>query len=223
MKITDNLITATSEQDSFYAELSGFEIRITRTSAKSDIVSPWLCGYVLIPESHPWHGVHYTHKHFRKIHRLVIGGLTFSGKLDGEDGWWIGFDCSHAFCHIDGSEGYDINEAYHWTICDFRRTLKYVAHLAHAAKHAKNSHFFLKMGALMSNGRPVYWVYRFGGKRSKPVALLSWFNREWRIVEIGKIEPVKDKMKRVERRGVIDMLGRHFGVAKSEIELGVIK
>lgn len=26
----------------------------------------------------------------------VHGGVTFAGRLDGEDGWWFGFDCAHA-------------------------------------------------------------------------------------------------------------------------------
>lgn len=50
------------------------------------------CGYVLIPEGHPLHGVGYDDVEGIEAH----GGLTFSGSLYGQDGWWLGFDCMHA-------------------------------------------------------------------------------------------------------------------------------
>jgi hypothetical protein len=51
-----------------------------------------LCGYVRVPDGHPWHG-----KHYDDIDAKVHGGLTFSGKLRADmDGWWIGFDCAHS-------------------------------------------------------------------------------------------------------------------------------
>lgn len=72
----------------------------------------WLCtdhgwgnGYIVIPESHPLHGLDYS-----KIHELmpdleVNGGLTFSDIADDLDwkelpkgckGWWVvGFDTAH--------------------------------------------------------------------------------------------------------------------------------
>lgn len=66
------------------------------------------CGYVGIPEGHPFYGVHY-----RSIDEAleVHGGITFSNfceEGDGEDRichipepgqpdkiWWFGFDCAH--------------------------------------------------------------------------------------------------------------------------------
>jgi len=71
---------------------------------RSDL-SGSLCGYVGIPEGHPWFGLAYQH-----IDANVYGGLTYSGSCDHEtesavsichmadDGikrWWIGFDCAH--------------------------------------------------------------------------------------------------------------------------------
>ena len=54
------------------------------------------CGYVRLPEGHPWHG-----KSFHYIDVVVHGGLTFSEMIDNshsilENGYWIGFDCMHA-------------------------------------------------------------------------------------------------------------------------------
>lgn len=56
------------------------------------------CGYVRVPEGHPWHGVDY-----KKIECRVHGGLSFSEadvpcdepEQDGKPGWWVGFDCAH--------------------------------------------------------------------------------------------------------------------------------
>jgi hypothetical protein len=68
-----------------------------------------LCGYVGVPDGHPWHG-----KSYEDIGARVHGGLTFSDFCDedvSEDGigichipepgeparlWWVGFDCGHA-------------------------------------------------------------------------------------------------------------------------------
>lgn len=57
-----------------------------------------LCGYVLIPEGHPWNGKDYDD--LTDVH--VHGGLTYCAKADGhaglesKGGWIIGFDCAHA-------------------------------------------------------------------------------------------------------------------------------
>lgn len=62
-----------------------------------------LCGYVGVPEGHPWHGLNY-----RELDHLTVhGGITFTKKCHGKDTergvchvtekednvWWIGFDC----------------------------------------------------------------------------------------------------------------------------------
>lgn len=62
-----------------------------------------LCGYVGVPEGHPWHG-----KHYRDVDAYCHGGLTYAdpcqegGKIchvplpgEAETVWWLGFDCAH--------------------------------------------------------------------------------------------------------------------------------
>ena len=60
------------------------------------------CGYVGVPKSNRAHGKHYDHPSLREID--VHGGLTYSmanskdlGLDEGEDLWWLGFDCAHAW------------------------------------------------------------------------------------------------------------------------------
>jgi len=48
-----------------------------------------LCGYVMVPESHPYHGKGYDNVDVR-----VHGGLTFADGF--HSGWWFGFDCAHS-------------------------------------------------------------------------------------------------------------------------------
>lgn len=47
------------------------------------------CGYVLLPENHPW-----GKEDYENINAEVHGGITYR-ELE-ESGWWIGFDCAHA-------------------------------------------------------------------------------------------------------------------------------
>lgn len=58
-----------------------------------------LCGYVGVPESHPWYG-----KDYGDLEVSIHGGLTYGRGCDeylptpnGFDGptWWFGFDCGH--------------------------------------------------------------------------------------------------------------------------------
>lgn len=53
-----------------------------------------LSGYIDISPDHPWHGMHYD-----AIGVHVHCGLTFSGSLPdwAPYGFWVGFDCCHAF------------------------------------------------------------------------------------------------------------------------------
>lgn len=54
------------------------------------------CGYVRVPNGHPWHG-----KGYDAVSADVHGGLTFAdadmpcGKGGADDGTWFGFDCAH--------------------------------------------------------------------------------------------------------------------------------
>lgn len=59
--------------------------------------SGYRCGYVRVPQGHPWHG-----KDYDDLDVDVHGGLTFAAPdkpcdEKGEDNaWWLGFDCAHA-------------------------------------------------------------------------------------------------------------------------------
>lgn len=57
----------------------------------------YLCGYVGIPETHNHYKKGYDY--LNKIDELEVhGGLTFSDKMNDEDGlWYFGFDAAHAF------------------------------------------------------------------------------------------------------------------------------
>ena len=66
------------------------------------------CGYVRVPEYHKWHGADYTNydDYYSGIVAKidVHGGVTFAGKLNNLNGWWLGFDCNHqGDGHIDRS------------------------------------------------------------------------------------------------------------------------
>ena len=53
------------------------------------------CGYVRVPEGHPFY-----RKHYDRCDVDAYCGLTFSGYIGGEDGWWLGFDMGHS-CDIE--------------------------------------------------------------------------------------------------------------------------
>lgn len=56
-------------------------------------------GYVQIPEGHPL----YEKREFWKFNvgYEVNWGLSFSGRLKDQTGWWIGFDCNHINNGVD--------------------------------------------------------------------------------------------------------------------------
>lgn len=64
------------------------------------------CGYIQLPEGHPWYGKDYSDEAFNDVR--VHGGLTFSAHVKNhpclEDGFWIGFDCGHCFDLPDHDE-----------------------------------------------------------------------------------------------------------------------
>ena len=49
-------------------------------------------GYVVIPEDNPFYGVDY---HPLKSFIRVRGGLSYSGRIDGIDGYVLGFNCDY--------------------------------------------------------------------------------------------------------------------------------
>ncbi len=67
----------------------GFDFKVVRNPLG------FRCGYVKIPEGHPWYGKDY----FDIPEVGVHGGLTYSDKdgLEYLQGFWIGFDCAHCF------------------------------------------------------------------------------------------------------------------------------
>lgn len=68
----------------------------------------WYCGYVVIPKDHKYYDMDYEEIE-EEID--VHGGLTFSGELDGIDGYLLGFDCNHSFDNpVDQDAGYTLSE-----------------------------------------------------------------------------------------------------------------
>lgn len=71
-----------------------------------------LCGYVGVPEGHPWHGVRYNQIPDNWL--LGHGGLTYTDHCQGrvchhvegrpEPVWWLGFDHAHACDHSPGEQ-----------------------------------------------------------------------------------------------------------------------
>ena len=90
------------DRESWTDETTGYPCLIRRAPGGA------LCGYVAVPESHPFFGAScaYVNNHDDRIE--VHGSLTYAGKCDGDpikgvchvsDGedevWWFGFDCAH--------------------------------------------------------------------------------------------------------------------------------
>lgn len=49
------------------------------------------CGYIELPDSHPWSGLSQE-----EVPAEAHGGITFAGRRSAMgDGWFIGFDCGH--------------------------------------------------------------------------------------------------------------------------------
>jgi hypothetical protein len=65
-----------------------------------------LCGYLAVPQGHPWFGLH---QHDERLDVECHGGVTWTGSAFEEHphvlitiAWWVGFDCIHAFDYIPG-------------------------------------------------------------------------------------------------------------------------
>lgn len=59
------------------------------------------CGYVMVPQGHPLYGAYYDDVVGVDVH----GGPTFSGRIEGVEGWALGFDMAH-FGDVDPLDGY---------------------------------------------------------------------------------------------------------------------
>jgi hypothetical protein len=77
-----------AEPDELEAESHGFTVRLRRNTE----LGTW-CGYVIIPEDHPWHGLSYGDLVDVSVH----GGVTFADHGLFHEQYAVGFDCSHAF------------------------------------------------------------------------------------------------------------------------------
>ncbi len=91
------------DKEQFTDEATGYACLIKRSH-----LSGALCGYVGIPEGHPWHG-----KPYDELDVEVHGGLTYADSCqegpedatichipapgEPEPLWWVGFDCHHAW------------------------------------------------------------------------------------------------------------------------------
>lgn len=84
------------EPDIFEFEHAGFTCFGSRVVALDGLNRDFLimghwCGYVLIPQGHPWHG-----KEMEQIEAECHGGITHSKAGYLKDGWSVGFDCAHS-------------------------------------------------------------------------------------------------------------------------------
>jgi len=92
------------EPDFFEFTYRHFDCKIFRTcikepySEKFHIFGGHLCGYVLVPEDHPYFEMKYQDMGIN-CHQ----GLTFS-EMDSQKRYWIGFDCGHYVDYIPSLE-----------------------------------------------------------------------------------------------------------------------
>lgn len=78
-----------------------FEYRGFRCLIKRHAQLGHLCGYIEIPDNHILHNMDYDE--IEKMYDYALpshGGLTFSGRSVGAEGYLIGFDCAHAGDYI---------------------------------------------------------------------------------------------------------------------------
>ena len=91
-------------------EYKGYEVVVKRIGYS--LFNYWYCGYVRIPEDHKFYGKDYEDLYY---YIDVHGRLTFSGELDGEEGYFIGFDCNHSYDNPSVQDDiYTLNECVIW-------------------------------------------------------------------------------------------------------------
>ena len=86
-------------------------------------VQGYRCGYVQIPETHPYYEMNYTDDNLD----ISSVGLTFSGHIKGLSGWFIGWDHHHLWDGID-EEGIrnahsDLSEEELYEILEYARSM----------------------------------------------------------------------------------------------------
>lgn len=72
----------------------GYDCQIVRSSRNYPEVFH-LCGYVRIPENHPFYQKEYPELYAIGKAVKCHGGLTYSDDFWDNGSWWIGFDCAH--------------------------------------------------------------------------------------------------------------------------------
>lgn len=116
-----------NEPDEMAVQVCGFHGLIRRG------VTGALCGYLHIPEGHPWYGLGYD-----DIDADVHGGLTYARKDSLRPGVWvIGFDCNHAgdYTPYDTKHGFKLYEGESYK--DLLYVHMELADLAEQAKEAE--------------------------------------------------------------------------------------
>jgi hypothetical protein len=118
-----------NEPDRLEFKSHGFDCLIQRVEW-----SGHLCGYVAVPEGHPYFG-----KNYNDVPAEAHGGLTYSEHCNGhichkaDEGspevWWLGFDCAHGGDLIPSSRALD--RAMGWrpgfrSTYDTYKTIEYV-------------------------------------------------------------------------------------------------
>ena len=83
----------------------------TRAGLKAVVIAHDMghrCGYVGVPEDHPWHG-----KGYDDVDLDVHGGLTYADARD--DLWWFGYDCAHLGDAADPDLMSDKYKTFSWS------------------------------------------------------------------------------------------------------------
>lgn len=114
------------EVDRVLFEHEGFPCLVLRNE-----VLGFLCGYVAIPEGHPWRTESVAES------ADVHGGVTWGGGVlrDQGDRYWVGFDCAHAWDLVPLRFGGERDQSYKSVVfvqCECRR-------LAAQAKEASDN------------------------------------------------------------------------------------
>lgn len=85
-----------------YNEGNFEEWRDENTGYLCRIIRPYndghLCGYVSVPETHPYFGKDYVWSESKNHYNVKVhGGLTYSSDMGVKGRWWLGFDCVHLY------------------------------------------------------------------------------------------------------------------------------
>jgi len=130
------------------------------------------CGYVRLPEGHPWHDVSSEDEALDGVR--VHGGVTFCGELDEAEGIWLGFDCAHSDDARDPSlydDEYRAIQAKHpWPTFGRKQTIRTTDYVRAECKHLAEQ-IAEKVGDLVDRFGRAYaargeWIgqaYRNGG------------------------------------------------------------